>query len=206
MSTSAISSSLVNQVQGQQYFQTRASDLRQLGQALSSGDLSGAQTAFNNLVALGQSGPSSGGNVFKVSQREQDFNHIGNALQSGNLAAAQEAFGNLAKTFQAPTVDPLPSSAASTSGPEVVLNISNSSGSANPEQITINIANSANGGEQLSLSVGNQGSNPQQVTFNLPANSNEQIVLNLLGAPASSSSSGSSSSASTPNGGLSVSA
>ena len=69
MSTSAISTSVLNQ----QYFETRQSDLRQLGQALSSGDLSGAQTAFNNITTLGQTGPFAGGVPFALNNREQDF-------------------------------------------------------------------------------------------------------------------------------------
>ncbi len=204
MSTSAVSSASLNQ-QLQQYFQTRQSDQRQLGQALESGDLSGAQTAYNNIVALGQGGPFANGDPYLINQREQDFSAIGTALQSGDLAGAQQAFSTLKSTFQ-PRVqsESTPSSApASTSGPEIVLNLSNS-GSTSPEQITIDISSPASGGgEQVSLSVGNQGSNAQQVTFNLSPNSNEQIVLNLLGQPSSTSNPSSSASS---NGGLSVSA
>ncbi len=209
MSTSAVSSTAVNQ-QLQQYFQTRQSGLQQLGSALESGNLAKAQTAFNNITTLGQNGPVPNGTPFFVSQRDQDFNAIGAALQSGDLAGAQQAFGALRSTFQRgagqdPPSTPLPSSTTlpSSAGPEIVLNLSNNSGSANPEQITINISPASGGAEQVSLSVGNQGSNAQQVTFNLAPNSNEQIVLNLLGE--SSSASGSTSSAST-SGGLSVSA
>ena len=209
MSTSAVNSASINQ-QLQQYFQTRQSDLRQLGQALSSGNLTAAQNQFNNITALGESGPFAGGNAFKITGRQDDFNALGQALQSGDLAGAQQAFGALASTFKSnggaqtdpPSATPA-SASASSAGPEIVLNLSNTGTSSNPEQITINIANAASGGgEQVSLSVGNQGSNPEQVTFNLAANSNEQIVLNLLSA----SSAGSASSPSTSGGGLSVSA
>jgi hypothetical protein len=88
-----------------------------------------------------------------------------------------------------------------------VLNIGASS-SSTPEQITINISNPASGGEQVSIGIGSEGSTSQQVTtLNLPANSNEQIVLNLLAASQASSSSSSTanSSASTASG-LSVTA
>jgi hypothetical protein len=203
MSTSAISSSSLDQ---QQYFQTRRSDLNQLGQALKSGDLAAAQTAFNSIVSLGQSGPFKNGDPFAINQREQDFTAIGHALQSGDLAGAQQAFGALKETFTHPNPPPVTNdpTSGSGSGPEIVLNLSNSSGSNSPEQVTINIANSANGGgEQVSLSVGNQGSNPQKVTFNLSPNSNEQIVINLLDG---SSSTGGSSSSAASSGGLSVSA
>jgi hypothetical protein len=206
MSTSAVNSASINQ-QLQQYFQTRQSDLRQLGQALSSGNLTAAQTQFNNITALGESGPFAGGNAFKITGRQDDFSALGQALQSGNLAGAQQAFGALASTFKrgGQQTDP-PSAttgaASSSAGPEIVVNLSNTGSSSNPEQVTINIANAANGGEQVSLSVGNQGSNPEQVTFNLAANTNEQIVLNLLGTSAASSTSN----ASAPGGALSVTA
>jgi hypothetical protein len=206
MSTSAVSGSSLSQ-QLQQYYQALYGDLQQLGQALGSGDLSSAQTAYNNIVTLGQSGPFTSGNPFQLNQREQDFTAIGQALQSGDLAGAQQAFSALKSTFQKSVSpqEPITSPPSSTSaGPEIILNLSGGSGSASPEQITINISNPASGGgEQVSLSIGSQGSNAQQVTFNLSPNSNEQIVLNLLGE--SSSGSGSSSGlSSTP--GLSVSA
>jgi hypothetical protein len=200
MSTAAVSSNSINQ-QLHQYFQTRQSDLQQLNTALASGDQGAAQTAFNNIVSLGQEGPFANGQPFYLNQREQDFSAVGQAIQSGDLAGAQQAFNDLKATFQKPTVeqDPTSASPASGAGPEIVLNLSNSSGSASPEQITVNIANQASGGEQISISAGNQGSSPQQVTFNVGANNNEQIVLNLLDS--SSSASGS-----PANPGLSVSA
>jgi hypothetical protein len=204
MSTAAVSSSSLNQYQG--YFSTRQSDLAQLGQSLASGDLAGAQTQYNNIVQLGQNGPFAGGNPFYAPQREQDFTALGSALQSGDLAGAEKAFSSLKATFEKASgaPDPAPSTPSSTVGPEIVLNLNSSSGSSSgPEQIAININPTSGGGEQVSLSVGSQGStNPQQFTFNLAANSNEQIVLNLVG---DSSSTGSSSTGSASNG-LSVSA
>ena len=212
MSTAAVSSTSINQ-ELHQYFQTRQSDLKQLGQALSTGDLAGAQTAYNNIVALGQKGPFAGGNPFHLTAREQDFTNVGKALQSGDLAGAQQAFGALKATFhkQGQQLDPPPSTPAA-SGPEIILNLSpinaGSGGSASPEQITINVSNQANGGEQISIGIGSQGSNTEQVTLNLPSNSNEQIVLNLLGASSATSGSSTStaSTASSTSGGLSVSA
>jgi|HubBroStandDraft_4_1064222.scaffolds.fasta_scaffold223323_2 hypothetical protein len=224
MSTSAISSSSLNQ-QIQQYFHTRQTDLHDLGQALGTGDLAGAQTAYNNIAQLGQNGPFSSGNPFSNSTREQDFTAIGSALQSGNLTAAQQAFSNLKSTFQnnnggqgggsvaTPILTAAPSTVAPSSvGPEIVINLSNSSGSNNPEQITLNLSSSAGGGEQVSLSVGPQGStNPQQFQFNLPANSSEEIVLNFGASSSTASSTPSGTSSSTPSGaspsgGLSVTA
>jgi hypothetical protein len=212
MSTSAVSSSSLNQ-QIQQYFHTRQTDLHDLGKALGTGDLADAQTAYNNIVQLGQNGPFSSGNPFSNSTREQDFTAIGTALQSGNLTAAQQAFSNLKSTFQnangeppATISNPLPNPGAPAPvGPEIVINLSNSSGSTSPEQITLNLSSTSGGGEQVSLSVGQQGAtNPQQIQFNLPANSNEEIVLNLLGASSSTASSTPTTAAT--SGGLSVSA
>jgi hypothetical protein len=212
MSTAAVSSTSISQ-QLQQYFQTRASDLKQLGTALQNGNLAGAQTAYNNIVQLGQTGPAANGNPFLISQREQDFTAIGTALQSGDLAGAQQAFATLRGSAEAQAsggsvnngLITAPSSTGPTSaGPEIILNLSGAGGtSANPEQITINLTPTSGGGEQVALSVGGQGSTPQEITFNLNANSNEQIVLNLLGA---SSSGATSSTASSSSSALSVTA
>jgi hypothetical protein len=209
MSTSAVSSTSIRQ-ELHQYFQTRQSDLKQLGHALSNGDLAGAQAAYNNIVSLGQKGPFAAGNPFYLTPREQNFTNIGTALQSGDLAGARQAFGSLRATLQGSgqQLDPPPTTAAA-SGPEIILNLSNiNSGSASPEQVTINISNPASGGEQVSIGIGTQGSTAEQVTLNLPANSNEQIVLNLLGASSTTSGSSTSTttSASSASGGLSVSA
>jgi hypothetical protein len=217
MSTAAVSTSAAS-LQNQQYFSTRQTDLHQLGKALGTGDLAGAETAFNNITQLGQNGPFSSGNPFSNPQREQDFTAIGTALQSGNLTAAQQAFSNLKSTFEnnnggqpAPISNPLPNPVgpAPVVGPEIILNLSNSSVSPTPEQITIDLNPTAGGGEQVSLSIGQQGSNQQQVTLNLPANSNEEIVLNLLGnssTTGSSSSTGSSSGSTAASAPLNVSA
>ncbi|MGA9508885.1 MAG: hypothetical protein WBV55_09720 [Candidatus Sulfotelmatobacter sp.] len=268
MSTSAVSSVSLNQ-QLQSYFHTRNSDLQQLGQALSSGNLANAQVAYNSITALGQEGPFANGNPFQLSQREQDFTAIGQALQSGDLAGAQQAFSTLQETFRGnspkgPTAQPVSSSAAGaaatgagSAGPEIVLNLSSNSGGTSPtagasastpeivinlsdsssaspaapapttspsspeivlnlkssgtssEEITIGINNSSSG-EQVSVSVGNQGSNNQssnapQVTLNLGANNNEQIVLNFLNALSSTTFS-STTSGSSATSGVSVSA
>jgi hypothetical protein len=188
MSTSAVSTSSLSQ-QLQQYFQTRNSDLKQLGQDLQAGNSSAAQSDFNNIVTLGQNGPLPDGEAFVFTNRQTDFNNIGSALQDGNLSGAQQAFTQLAETFQksqnaSPPIQADSGAVSATgTGPEIVLNVGGGN-TATPEQVTINISNAANGGEQVALSVGSQGSNAQQVTFDLAANTNEQVVLNLLGASA----------------------
>jgi hypothetical protein len=209
MSTSAVSSSsLYDQLQS--FFQTRTSDVQQLGQALSSGNLSAAQTAFSNLTTLGQSGPFASGDTFRNSQREQDFNAIGQALQNNDLAGAQSAFQSLLETSQGggaaggTAQGANGGTDATATGPEIVLNLSGAANGATPEQITINIGQGSGGAEQVSLSVGPQGSsNPTQFQFNLNPNSSEEIVLNLLG---SGSGSGTTTTSTGTGNGLSVSA
>ncbi len=188
MSTSAISSASLYQ-QIQQYYQARRSDLKQLGEALQSGDLAGAKAAFNAIVALGKNGPFAGGDPFKINQREGDFNALEQALQSGNLADAQAAFATLQAMFDHRRLDP-PNGGSGVS-PEIIVKLSGNSSSTGTEQLTINISNSSSGGEQVALAFGGQGSNAQQITFNLGANTNEQIVLNLLDQNSSSSASSS---------------
>jgi len=221
MSTAAVSSNSLYQ-QLQSFYQQRQADVKQLGQALQSGDLAGAQQAFNAIQTLGQSGPFANADPFRNNQREQDFAVIGQALQSGDLAGAQQAFAALQSTFhnQRQAANPssssgpafvvnlggansnstapaaAPSSPSSSAGPEIIINLGANSGA--PEQLTIDINNTGNSGaEQLSISYGTQ-QNPTsggEINLNINANSNEQIVLNLLNGPASSSS---------PSSGLSV--
>jgi hypothetical protein len=182
MSTSAVpSTSLYQQIE--QYFQTRSSDVQQLGQALAQGNISGAQTAYNNIVALGQSGPFASGDPFLNAQREQDFNTIGQALQNGDVTAAQQAFQALTTRTNSQNPQSATTTGPATStGPEIVLNLSSNAGAATPEQVTINITPTNGGGEQVSIGVGAQGSTSQpQVTLNLSGNTNEEVVLNLLG-------------------------
>jgi hypothetical protein len=221
MSTAAVSSNSIYQ-QLQSFYQQRQADVKQLGQALQSGDLAGAQQAFNAIQTLGQSGPFANADPFQNNQREQDFAAVGQALQSGDLAGAQQAFAALQSTFHkqsqaantssssgpafvvnlggansSPAASAAaPPSPSSSAGPEIIINLGANSGA--PEQVTIDINNTGNSGaEQLSISLGTQ-QNPTsegQINLNINANSNEQIVLNLLNGPASSSS---------PSSGLSV--
>jgi hypothetical protein len=256
MSTAAVSSSSLYQ-ELQTFYQDRKTDLTQLGQALQAGDLTDAQTAYNALTTLGQSGPFTNSEPFHNTQREQDFTAIGQALQSGDLAGAQQAFASLESTFHkqqaAASTSPLPaqsvdnpiilnisipgagtspsptlyanpgvltpaspvatSPATSTSSttnvspaaivnpgdsavPEIILNLGSAGGTGGggPEEVTITLGNNPSGsGEQLTVGVNNgQGGQEQQIAINLNNTANEQIVLNLLNAAASSQSQGNS--------------
>jgi hypothetical protein len=180
MSTAAVSSSSLFE-QLQSYFQSRQSDLQQLGQDLQNGDLTDAQQEYSALQTLGQSGPFANGDVFRSSGSEQDFNAIGQALQSGNVSEAQQAFAQLESNFHSGGANASGAnsgtSASQSGGPEVVINLGNLTPG---EQITIGVNNESNGSEQLTINVANQNQNPEQATINLNANSNEQIVLNLI--------------------------
>ncbi len=98
MSTSAISSVSLHQ-KLDAYFGLRHRDLRQLGQALQTGDLTSAQQEYAAIQNLGKRGPFSKGQPFLNSDRQQGFEAIGAALQSGDLAAARQAFEQLRSTL-----------------------------------------------------------------------------------------------------------
>lgn len=191
MSTVAVSSSSLHQ-QLQTFFQTRLSDVQQLGQSLQSGDLAGAQQAFNAISQLGQNGPFASGDPFLSSQREQAFTAIGNALQSGNLAGAQQAFATLKSTSR------LHGGAAGGSTgaepPVVILNIGNLTGasssssagatsSSGPTSTAAASASStAASGPEIVINLGaGNGSSPEQVTLNLSnqANGGEQLTVGV---------------------------
>jgi hypothetical protein len=94
MSTTAISSTSIFQ-ELQSFYQTRQSDVKQLGGALQSGDLDAAQQAFSALTALGQDGPFASAEPFSSSSRTLEFDAVGKSLAAGNIAGAQAAFAAL---------------------------------------------------------------------------------------------------------------
>jgi|CZKY01.1.fsa_nt_gi hypothetical protein len=115
MSTAAVSSlSILQEIQT--FYQSRQSDLKQLGSALQSGDLNGAQQAYNTLATLGQSGPFANAEPFSKSSRVQAFEAIGQALQAGDLAGAQASFATL-------TGSQSNSAASSPATPAAVVNL-----------------------------------------------------------------------------------
>jgi hypothetical protein len=198
MSTAAVSSNSLYQ-QLQTYFQTRQSDLQQLGQDLKNGDLTDAQQEFSAIQTLGQGGPFANGDAFSRTERQQDFNAVGQALQSGSVANAQQAFEQLASTFQsggsgsagsgtASTPISTPSSSSSGAGSEIIINLGNLTPG---EQITIGVNSESNGTEQLTISEGNQQNQSQnpQITLNLNPNSNEEILITLFNSAAQTTSS-----------------
>jgi hypothetical protein len=197
MSTSAVSLSPNQNSSLVQYFQQRQSDLRQLGKDLQNSDLADAQTEYNTIESLGQSGPFANGDAFYLTNRQQDFDALGQALQSGNLSAAQDAYTQLHDTFLHPSTSSsgnseTGSSSDSSNGAEIVLNLANAPAG---EQITINLTSGSNGTEQVAISAINpDNSNPEQITLNLNPNSNQEIILNLFGNSTTQNSSNTSSS------------
>ncbi len=124
MSVGQVSGSPIMQQPLQPYFDHRRADMVQLGKDLKSGDLQGAEQAYESIVSLGQHGPFKGA-AFAMGSREQDFQAIGQAIQSGDLSAAAQAYKSLAESFKAqpapvpapapgpspvpPVADPVPS-------------------------------------------------------------------------------------------------
>jgi len=201
MSTAAVSTSSIYQ-ELQAYFQQRGSDLQQLGQALQSGDLAGAQQEYAAIQALGQSGPFDSGNAFQKTQRQQDFDAIGQALQSGDLAGAQQAFAQLQATFHHHRQ--VASQSSTSSQPAVIVNLTGASpassststdtgsqttapatSAASPagSEIVLNLG-TITPGEQITIGISNASDGSEQVTIGVANSQNqsqspEQITLNL---------------------------
>jgi hypothetical protein len=202
MSTAAVSTSSIYQ-ELQTFFHARSSDLKQLGQALQSGDLAGAQQEFSAIQNLGQGGPFANGNEFRSNQRQEDFNAIGQALQAGDLAGAQQAFAQLESTFQhqhstepppsvvvnlslASTAAPTPTAAptatpalSSTSAPQSAA--AGSTALTPGTEIILNLGN-VTPGEQITIGISNASNGAEQVTIGVANQQNqspEQITLKL---------------------------
>jgi len=80
------------------------SQFQQLGQALSSGNLSAAQAAFSALQQNAPQGGQSSQNA-QGSSAQSPMAALSQALQSGNLSAAQQAFSQIqqAQGYKAPS-------------------------------------------------------------------------------------------------------
>jgi hypothetical protein len=70
--------------------------LQTLQNSLTSGDLNGAQTAFNTLQSLNQNLETASGNADSgSSQLSTDLTALGTAISTGNLSTAQSAFATV---------------------------------------------------------------------------------------------------------------
>jgi len=78
-------------------FAQRAQSFKALGDALKSGDMAGAQKAYDTLQANAPKNANGNAN----SPMGQDFSALGDALKSGDVSAAQKAFATLQQDGQA---------------------------------------------------------------------------------------------------------
>jgi hypothetical protein len=70
--------------------------LQTLQNSLTSGDLNGAQGAFNTLQSLNQNlATASGNSASSSSQLSTDLTALGSAISAGNLSTAQSAFATV---------------------------------------------------------------------------------------------------------------
>jgi hypothetical protein len=101
MSVSGISSTTdVTQTDWQSTLSQRQQYFNVLSQALQSGNLTEAQSAYSSLEQLGptssqSSTSTSSSNGTSTSSLGSDFSALGKALQSGDLAGAQKAFAQV---------------------------------------------------------------------------------------------------------------
>lgn len=117
----------VSSTSAQQFFTERTDDMDQLRTALMSGDLAGAQQAYNSLVSLGKQGPLANGAPFAAADRESDFQAIGQALQAGDLSSALNSLQAIHQSFLRQYGQPgngSGSSSSSSPGPAAVVNLS----------------------------------------------------------------------------------
>jgi hypothetical protein len=195
MSTTAISTGSIFQ-ELQSFYQTRQSDLKQLGRDLQSGNLAGAQRACTTLAALGQNGPFANSEPFAKSSRAQAFDAIGQALQAGDLAGAQAAFATLKSSNQNN------SASQAQANPATIVDLTSTQPNTEKvaAEIIINFYSAPN------PAIGAPSGNGQSLTTGTTSNTNgatgvPEIVINLEGAFSNSGSttatSGSTSSGST---------
>jgi hypothetical protein len=121
------------------FYSQRKSDAGQLQQALQSGDLAGAQSAYNALASLQSStgsGPFPNNKVLSG-----DFNALGDALQAGNLSAAQQIGAKLRQDIRTAIQNQgggnaIPAGAQSSVQPEIIINLSTGASSSTPNSST----------------------------------------------------------------------
>jgi hypothetical protein len=80
--------------------QSRSNNFQSLANALQSGNLSGAQSAFSALEQSYQSQNGQSSTSNQNSTINNDFQNLSSALNSGNLSSAQQAFAQLQKDMQ----------------------------------------------------------------------------------------------------------
>jgi hypothetical protein len=193
------SSSAFNQLANlQSLFQQGRSDWRQLAQSLRSGDLTGAQQAFNDLQALRQNAPSAGqGSNTRVAR---DFDALGQALQAGDLAGARQAFATLRRDavgrqpFLSHHRYAFDGGGQANPGPAIVVNLSSGSNKSSVPATTTNSGSTGTSLAPITSTVGSAtpvpansstGSSVPEIIFNLGngiqhgTSPNQEIIFNL---------------------------
>ncbi|MGO9166156.1 MAG: hypothetical protein ACLP56_04730 [Candidatus Sulfotelmatobacter sp.] len=95
MSTSSIGAAMSSQLQQYQ------KESRQLGQDLSSGNLSAAQSDFTTLQSeMPQTTATSAASSQSTNPISEAFSQLSQDLQSGNLSAAQQDYSTIQQDFQ----------------------------------------------------------------------------------------------------------
>ena len=146
---------------------SRAQNFQAIGQALQSGDLAGAQSAFANLA-------STFGNQGQPTQT---------AISAYNSnSVAPEIVINLGAASNTSAAN---GSTNTSTTPELVINVGqgngSSSASSSPEEVTINLGSGSSGAQiTIDENQGQNGSNAEQVTINLNQAKNYELILNLI--------------------------
>jgi len=148
--------------------------LQQLQQDLQAGDLSAAQTDYNNIQSLAQNGPFANGGAFSNSGRQQDFTALGQALQSGDLAGAQQDFSDIRHSFHLRQPEP------QSSGETITINLNGTP--ASPVTLSSGSVSSNNGPVQTSPTTTSTPSTTGSTSAGATADATAagpEIVLNL---------------------------
>ena len=96
MSISSISAAGLSQAVLASSNSTQQQALQSLQQSLASGDVNGAQSAFQTLQTLFQNSATTGGSTLSSnSQLSTDLSTLGSALNSGDPLSAQSAFATV---------------------------------------------------------------------------------------------------------------
>jgi len=157
---------------------------QELSQALQSGDLAGAQQAYQQLAAYSQSHP---GPLENNPQIAHDFAAVGQALQNGDLTGAQQAFATLQGAIRSGSTGG--GGGGGTATPDIVINLSDqaatavanaatnaTNSAATPASTTYTPASGQPAAIELTISGGN-GSSP--ITLNIDEAAGEQLAINI---------------------------
>jgi len=118
--------------------------LQTLQNSLASGDLNGAQVAFQTVQTLYQDSTNATGGSQSSSQLSSDLNALGGALSSGDLATAQSAFATVQSDLK--------------NGPSPALTNETNAASQSEQLVaellsTVNVNNSSSSNSELTSSV-----------------------------------------------------